>query len=73
MYFEINFLCVSCKESKLGYVSCKYVPWKIFEQTCTGMLYLHIFLIEMHEIDTVAEVYLEPFQTYMIRIFWETC
>ena len=35
------------------------------------MLYLHIFLITMHEIDTAAEVDLEPFQTYMIEIFCE--
>ena len=43
----------------------------IFEQIGIGMLYLHIFLIAMHEIDTAAEVYLEPFQTYMIKIFCE--
>ena len=30
---------------------------------------LHVFLITMHEIDTTAEVYLEPIQTYMIEIF----
>ena len=33
------------------------------------MLYLHIFLITTHEIDTAAEGHLEPFQTYMIEIF----
>ena len=27
------------------------------------------FLITMHEIDTTAEVHLEPFQTYMIESF----
>ena len=27
------------------------------------------FLITMLEIDTAAEVYLEPFQTYMIELF----
>ena len=31
--------------------------------------FIFIFLIKMHEIDTAAEVYLEPFQTYMIEIF----
>ena len=36
-----------------------------------AILYLHMFLITMHEIDTAAEVYLEPFQTYMIEIFCE--
>ena len=29
------------------------------------------FLITMHEIDTAAEVHLEPFQTFMIKIFCE--
>ena len=28
------------------------------------------FLITMHEIDTAAEVHLEPFQTYMIEFFF---
>ena len=51
-----------------GYVSRK---WKIFEQIDIGMLYLHIFLITMHEIDAGAEVYLELFQTYIIEIFCE--
>ena len=27
------------------------------------------FLITLHEIDTAAEVYLEPFQTYMTEFF----
>ena len=35
------------------------------------MLYLHIFKITMHVIDTAAELHLEPFQTYMIEIFCE--
>ena len=30
-----------------------------------------LFLITMHEIDTAAEVHLEPFQTFMIEIFCE--
>ena len=33
----------------------------MFEHIRIGMLYLHIFLITMHEIDTAAEVYLESF------------
>ena len=36
-----------------------------------GMVYLHVFLITMHETDTAAEVYLEPFQTYMLKLFCE--
>ena len=30
-----------------------------------------LFLIKMHEIDTAAEVHLEPFQTYMIKLSCE--
>ena len=37
------------------------------------MLYLHVFLITMHQIDRAAEVHLEPFQTYMIAIFFGNC
>ena len=45
----------------------KCICWKIFEQIGIGMAYLHVFLITMYEIDTAAEMYLEPFPTYM---FW---
>ena len=34
------------------------------EQIGIDMIYLHIFLITIHEIDTAAEVHLEPSQTY---------
>ena len=33
------------------------------------MAYLMIFFITMHEIDTAAEVYLEPFLTYKFELF----
>ena len=72
MYFEIIFFCVRVvRNQNQGYVSRKCVPWKIFEQIRIGMLYLHILLITMYETDTAAEVYLEPFETYMIEIFCE--
>ena len=29
------------------------------------MAYLYVFLITMYVVDTAAEVYLEPFQTYI--------
>ena len=45
------------------------ICWKIFEQIGIGMAYLHTFLITMHEIDTAAEMYLEPFPTYMFELF----
>ena len=44
-----------------GYVSRKYIHWKIFELIGIGKGYLHVFLMRMREIDTTAEVYLEPF------------
>ena len=40
---------------------------KNIEQIGIGMAYLHVFLITMH--DKAAEVYLEPFQIYMIELF----
>ena len=48
---------------------CLRIRWKIFEQIVTDMAHLHVFLITMHENDTVAEAYLEPFQTYMMEVF----
>ena len=44
-----------------GYVSRKYIHWKIFEHIGISKAYLHVFLMTMREIDTAAEVYLEPF------------
>ena len=45
---------------------------RVFEQIGVDIiLYLHSFLITMHEIDTAAEVHLELFQTYMIELFCE--
>ena len=52
MYFEIDFFVRVVRNQNQGYVSGKYIPWKIFEQIGIGMLYLHIFLVTMHEIDT---------------------
>ena len=52
-----------------GYVSRKVHLLKIFEQIGIGMAYLHVFLITMYEIDTAAEMYLEPFSTYMFELF----
>ena len=67
-----NFFFVTVvRNQNQGYVPRKCTPWKIFEQTRIGMLYLHILLITMHEIDTAVEVYFETFQTYMIEIFCE--
>ena len=56
MYFETDFFVRVVRNQNQGYFS-------------SDMLYLHIFLITMHQIDTAAEVPLEPFQTYMIEIF----
>ena len=69
--FKLSFFVRVVRNQKQGYVSRKCIPWYIWEQIGIDMLYLHIFLITMHEIDTAAEVDLEPFQTYMIEIFCE--
>ena len=45
------------------------ICWNIFERIGIGMTYLQVFLIKMHEIDTAAEMYLEPFPTYMFELF----
>ena len=67
-----NFFFVTVvRNQNQGYVPRKCTLWKIFEETRIGMLYLHILLITMHEIDTAVEVYFETFQTYMIEIFCE--
>ena len=52
-----------------GYVHGSVFAEKSFEQIGIAMAYLHVFLITMHEIDTAAEVYLEPFPTYMFELF----
>ena len=50
-----------------GYVSCKCILLKIFQQIGIGMAYLHVFLITMHETDTAEKVYLEPFRFAFLR------
>ena len=45
-------------------------PEKSLNRSALISFIFTFFLITMHEIDTAAEVHLEPFQTYMIEIFW---
>ena len=44
-----------------GYVSCKCIHWRIFEQIGIGKAYLHAFWMTILEIDTATELCLEPF------------
>ena len=60
MFYLIWFVFVRDVGSQ-GYVSRECIHWKIFEQIGIGKAYLHVFLITMREIDTAAEVHLEPF------------
>ena len=51
-----------------GYVSRKCIPCgSVFREKSlsrlVGVLYLHISLIKMHEIDTATEVYLSPLRS----------
>ena len=64
MYFETKFFVRVVRNQNQRYVSRKCIPWKIMEQIEIDMIYFHIFLITIHEIDTAAEVHLEPSQTY---------
>ena len=41
---------------------------KSFEQIGIAMAYVYAFLSTMHEIDTAAEMYLEPFLTYIFEL-----
>ena len=72
MYFDIDNFCEGCKESKSGICfaevySVKKIRGSVFREKSlsrlVGMLYLHIFLIKMHEIDTATEVYLSPLRS----------
>ena len=62
MYFQIIFFCENCKESKPGLCFTYVHALNNIEQIGISILYLQIFLITIHEIDTAAEVYLEPFK-----------
>ena len=53
-----------------GYVSRKmYLLKNLCEQIGISMAYLHVFSITMYEIDTAAEMYLEPFPTNIFELF----
>ena len=43
----------------------------VFPEKSLNIYVIFTFLITVREIDTVAEVYLEPFQTYMTESFCE--
>ena len=63
MYVQIGLLLYELQQVRdMSHESC----WKIFEQIGIAMAHPHVFSITMHEIDTTKEVYLEPFQTYML-------
>ena len=51
------------------YVSRKVYLLKNLWTDGIGMAYIHVSLIVMHEIDGAAEMYLEPFPTYMFELF----
>ena len=71
MYFETDFFCESCKESKSGMFHLSVFLEKSLNRLVLVCFIFTCFLITMHEIDTVAEMYLKPFRTYMIEIFCE--
>ena len=48
----------------------KCIPEKSLNRLVLVRLIFKFFLITMYEIDTAAEVYLEPFQTYMVEPFF---
>ena len=70
MYFQIGLFLWELWETR-DMFHAERICWKIFEQIGIGIAYLHVFffLIKMHEIDTAAEMYLEPFPTYMFELF----
>ena len=76
MYFETELFVRVVRNQNQGihvsvfHVSRKCISWKILEEIGIDMLYLHIFFfIIMNEIDTAAEVHLQPFQIYIIELF----
>ena len=50
--FKFVCFCKSCKESETCFTKC--IRCKIFPQIGIGMVYLHVFLITMHELDTAV-------------------
>ena len=56
-FFKLVCFCESCRESGKVYLLKKLWYWYDF--------IFRVFLITMHKIDTAAEVYLEPFPTYV--------
>ena len=65
--FQMVCFCESVEDQ--GYISRKRICWKIFGQIVTGIDFLHVFLITMHENGTATEAYSEPFQRYIIEFF----
>ena len=68
MYFQIGFFCESCRKSGICFTQSAFAE-KSLNRLVLVWLIFTFFLITMHEIDTAAEVYLEPFLTYMFELF----
>ena len=60
---DFKLLCFLRGAGNQRYVSRKCIHRKIFEQIGIGMAYLHVFF------NYGVEVYLKPFQTYLIELF----
>ena len=67
MYFQIGLFLWDLQEIR-GMVHESVFGEKSFEQIGIAMAYVYAFLSTMHEIDTAAEMYLEPFLTYIFEL-----
>ena len=67
MSFQIGLFLWDLQEIR-GMVHESVFAEKSFEQIGIAMAYVYAFLSTMHEIDTAAEMYLEPFLTYIFEL-----
>ena len=66
--FKLVCFCESCRKLGICFTQSVFAE-KSLNRLVLVWLIFTFFLITMHEIDTAAEVYLEPFLTYMFELF----
>ena len=66
--FKLVCFCESFRKSGICFTQSVFAETSLNRLVLVWLIFT-FFLITMHEIDTAAEVYLEPFLTYMFELF----
>ena len=68
--FKLVCFCESCGKPGICFTQSVFAEKSLNRLVLVSLIFTFLFfLIKMHEIDTAAEMYLEPFPTYMFELY----